>query len=144
MSFIHRDGSPDRGRNDRRDGARYNRGMLSLRRIGGRMVIAAAVAVVVMLVVRDRGGDTGPVRWRIDPRPLGPAVTSVDVTLTVGDRVLAWQHRDGGATPLELTTAAPGGAVTITVDVVLPDGPRRIVKTASPGAGAAVELRLGE
>ncbi|MBL8621056.1 MAG: hypothetical protein JNK64_07115 [Myxococcales bacterium] len=118
--------------------------MLSLRRIGGRMVIAAAVAAVAILVFRDQGGDRGPVRWTIDPRPLGAEVRAIDVTLAVGDRVLAWQHRDGGTTPLTLSTPAPGGAVTITVDVVLPDGPRRIVKTASPGAGAVVEVRLGE
>lgn len=144
MSFIHADGTADRGRNDSRRGAGYNRGMLSLRRIGGRMVIAAAVAAVAILVFREQGGDRGPVRWTIDPRPLGAEVRAIDVTLAVGDRVLAWQHREGGAAPLVLSTPAPGGAVTITVDVVLPDGPRRIVKTASPSAGAAVEVRLGE
>ena len=106
MSFIRADGSADRGRNDSRQGAGYNRGMVSLRRIGGRMVIAAAVGV-------GFGVGGGP-------------------------------HGAGGATPLTLSTPAPGGAVTITVDVVLADGPRRIVKTASPGGGAVVEVRLGE
>ena len=62
VSFIRADGSADRGRNDSRQGAGYNRGMVSLRRIGGRMVIAAAVAAVAILVFRDQGGDAGPVR----------------------------------------------------------------------------------
>ena len=84
MSFIHADGTADRGRNDSRRGAGYNRGMLSLRRIGGRMVIAAAVAAVAILVFRDQGGDRRPVRWTIDPRPLGAEVRAIDVTLAVG------------------------------------------------------------
>ena len=108
------------------------------------MVIAAAVAAVAILVFRDQGGDAGPVRWTIDPRPLGADVRAIDVTLAVGDRVLAWQHRDGGATPLTLSTPAPGGAVTITVDVVLADGSWRIVKIVSLGGGAVVEVRFGE
>lgn len=118
--------------------------MLSPGRIGKRMVLAAAVAAVAILVLRGRGGSHDPVRWTIDPRPLGPGITSVDVTLTTGDRVLGWQHRDDGAAPLSLSTPPPGGTVTVTVDVVLPGGARRIVHTASPEAGAAVEVRLGE
>ena len=109
------------------------------------MVLAAAVAAVAIVLLRGHGsGSRAPVRWTIDPRPLGAGVTSVDVTLTTGDTVLAWQHRDDGVAPLVLSTPPPGGAVTVTVDVVLADGPRRIVHTATPEAGAAVELRLGE
>ncbi|MEZ4402200.1 MAG: hypothetical protein R3B06_19390 [Kofleriaceae bacterium] len=121
----------------------------STRRLLARFLAVAAVFAGVTLVGRaceSRGG--GDVQWKISLAPLGPGVRHVEVSLMVGDRVLAWHSRDDDGLrpwpPIELATPAPGGEVTITVDVVAADGAHRVVRRQRVAGGAAVTLVVGE
>ncbi|MBK9033302.1 MAG: hypothetical protein IPL61_18855 [Myxococcales bacterium] len=115
---------------------------LSVRRLGGRVVAAAAVAVVAILVMGKLGGGGGDVRWQIDLAPAGE-VRSVEVTITGGDQVLA-VHQQVGGRAVRLTTPAPKGRAKVTIDLILPDGPHRVVREADAPAGATVAITVGE
>ncbi len=121
---------------------RYNPWVtLSFRRIAGRMVLAAGVAAVLILVTRSDGGSDRPVRWQVDPRALA-ATASIEVTLARGDQILAVAS-GGGDRVLELSTPPPRAAVTITVIAIGVDGARRVVHEARPGPGSTVVVELG-
>jgi hypothetical protein len=120
---------------------------LSFRRVAGRFVLAAGVCAAAILVVRGNQTSHG-VTFVVDPRPLGPGLRHLEVTIEAGDELLAaWQsgERDPERPlpPLRLTTPVPAREVTITLDVLAADGAHRVVHHARPVDGATVEIVLG-
>jgi hypothetical protein len=114
----------------------------SSRRLVSRLVLAAGVAALALWIAGRLEGDRGQVTWTIDASAV-PAVDTIEVTIEVGDRIVAAHHGTRVAVPIRLTTPTPKGAATITIDLATADGARRVTRTASPEAGAAVAVVLG-
>ncbi len=111
------------------------------------MVLAAGVCAAAILVVREDPSAPDGVTFVVDPRPLGAELRHLDVTIAVGDVVSGWTTGDWDRTrplePLRLTTPAPSGEVTITLDVVTTTGAHRVVHHARPAKGSVVEIVVG-
>ena len=121
---------------------------LSFRRIAGRVGLAAGVCAAAILVLRGAEEGSRQVTFVVDPRPLGATLRELEVTITVGDDVIGtWRSgahdRTNPLQPLRLSTPAPAGEVTITLDALTTAGAHRVVHHARPGPGATVEIVLG-
>lgn len=114
----------------------------SSRRLVSRLVFAAGVAALALWIAGRLDDDRGQVTWTVDATAV-PAVDTIEVTIEVGDRIVAAHHGTRVAVPIRLTTPTPSGPATITIDLATAAGARRVTRTASPEAGAAVAVVLG-